>query len=93
MNIEDATLCASQVEALGRSGPDTFRSVRGFVSGRGKALGLGAMVEMSRPLPSKGLSVDEEAEWCYQVAERDQQRMLVDWHEGKELEVVSGQLA
>ncbi|KAI3015045.1 hypothetical protein CBS147347_11307 [Aspergillus niger] len=44
------------------------------------------------PFPPKGLSVQEEGEWYYQAAERAQEKILAAWHEGKELERISGQL-
>ncbi|KAI3120540.1 hypothetical protein CBS147326_9424 [Penicillium roqueforti] len=44
------------------------------------------------PLPPKGLTVHEEAEWCYKAAESDQEKILAEWHKGEELEVLSGQI-
>ncbi|KAB8212772.1 hypothetical protein BDV33DRAFT_186185 [Aspergillus novoparasiticus] len=45
------------------------------------------------PLPPNELSTQEEAEWYYKAAERDQGRILALWHEGQELQHISDQLA
>lgn len=44
------------------------------------------------PLLPKGLTVHEEAEWCYKAAESDQEKILVEWHKGEELKVFSGRI-
>ncbi|KAJ5906574.1 uncharacterized protein N7473_003490 [Penicillium subrubescens] len=44
------------------------------------------------PLPPKGLTDHEKAEWYYETAERHQEKILAEWHKGKELEILSGQI-
>ncbi|KAF7128804.1 hypothetical protein CNMCM5793_003713 [Aspergillus hiratsukae] len=44
------------------------------------------------PSPPEELPIAKKAEWYYSAAERDQGRILAQWHAGKELQHISGQM-